>query len=528
MTELSRRSLLTGSAVGAAASLLPWGNADEALAAERARGVSHHDVAVIGAGFAGITAARDLHASGIDVILLEARDRVGGRTLNHKIDATHIVEVGGQWLGPEKNLPDRGLGDPANYPTDDAVTGQREIWKLARAMGVPRYKTYNDGLYVDYRRGVRSTYSGRIPTDTPAGALEAGEAILAIDRRSLTVPLDRPWAAANATEWDSMTVETWMKNGDSFSGMPFAGAKTSDGYHLLTLAVEAVFSAEPRDISMLHLLFYTHSAGSFGSLINTDKGAQMYRLHGGSQQIAIRAAHTLGHRLRLSSPVRAIEQNRHGVTVKGHGFAVHAKRVIVAIPPTLAGRIDYSPAMPALRDQLTQRIPMGTVIKVQCVYDTPFWREDGLAGQATSDKGPVRVTFDNTPPDATDKHGPGVMMGFIEGTDGRHALAMSHAERRRGVIDSFARYYGPKAKKPVAYVEKSWASEPFTRGCYAGYFPPGVWHDFGHLLRQPVGRIHWAGTETATVWTGYMDGAVRSGQRAAREVQAALHSTQRQ
>jgi monoamine oxidase len=522
MTELSRRNLLAGGTAGAAATLLPWVAADEVEAAP-ARGRLHADVVVVGAGFAGITAARELKAHGVDVLLLEARDRVGGRTLNHKIDSHHIVEVGGQWLGPEHDLPDRGLGDPVNYPTDDAVTGQSEIWKLARKMGVPRYATYNKGDYVDFRHGTRSTYSGRIPTDAPAGALEAAEAIIAIDKRCLSVPLDKPWTSADAMEWDSMTVETWMKYGDSFAGQPFAGVTSADGHHLLTLAVEAVFSAEPRDLSMLHLLFYTHSAGSFGSLINTDKGAQMYRLHGGSQTIAIRAAKTLGHRVHLSSPVREIEQAHHGVTVKGPGFTARAKRVIVAIPPTLAGRIHYSPAMPALRDQLTQRIPMGTVIKVQCVYDEPFWRQDGLAGQATSDKGPVRVTFDNSPPDATDKHGPGVMMGFIEGTDGRRALSMSHAERRHGVIESFVRYYGPKAKKVVEYVEKSWASEPFTRGCYAGYFPPGVWLDYGHALREPVGRIHWAGTETAEIWTGYMDGAVRSGERAATEVRRALH-----
>jgi monoamine oxidase len=273
---------------------------------------------------------------------------------------------------------------------------------------------------------------------------------------------------------------------------------------------------------MLHVLFYTHSAGSFGSLVNTNNGAQMYRLHGGSQLIAIRAAKTLGDRIRLSSPVREIEQTAHGVLVRGTGFEVAARRVIVAIPPTLAGRIEYRPLLPALRDQLTQRMPMGTVIKVQCVYDEPFWRADGLAGQATSDTGPVKITFDNSPPDATTHHGPGVLMGFIEASDGRKALSASAAERRQGVIDSFARYYGPKARKPTAYVEKSWAAEEWTRGCYAGYFGPGTWVDFGHALREPVGHIHWAGTETATVWTGYMDGAVRSGERAANEVRLAL------
>jgi monoamine oxidase len=522
MTNISRRQLLTGAAVGAAATALPW-TAEQPVSAAPARGSSTADVVVIGAGFAGISTARHLMAHGIDVVVLEARDRVGGRTLNHRIDSTHIVEVGGQWLGPDKNLPSRGLSDPADFPTDDAVTGQSYIWELAKAVGVARYPTYNIGKYVDYRDGHRATYSGRIPLDTPTGAVEAAEAILAIDNRCLTVPLDEPWRAANAAEWDAMTIRSWMDHGDTFTDLPFAGLLTKDGRQLVELAVESVFSAEPRDVSMLHALFYAHAAGSFGSLVNTNNGAQMYRLHGGSQLIAIRAAHELGERLRLSSPVHAIEQTARGVTVRGADFEVKASRVVVAIPPTLAGRIDYSPAMPALRDQLTQRMPMGTVIKVQCVYDEPFWRADGLAGQATSDTGPVKITFDNSPPDATTHHGPGVLIGFIEGSEGRRALSATPEDRRRGVVDSFARYYGPKARKPTAYVEKSWATEQWTRGCYAGYFGPGVWSDFGHALRAPVGRIHWAGTETATIWTGYMDGAVRSGERAADEVREALH-----
>ena len=505
---VSRRTLLGSGA--AAAVLLPL----EAAAGERAHGRLSADVVVVGAGFAGITAARELERRGHDVLVLEARDRVGGRVLNHRIDSRHVLEVGGQWFGPEHDVADRGVTDAANFPTNGFVRGQSQVWALARQMHVPTYRTYDTGQYVDYRGGTAARYSGRVPTDTPTGAVEAGEGILAIDKRAVTVPLSAPWTAANALEWDSMTVQSWMDHGDRFLPHPFAGIVTPDGRQLLELAVQAVFSCEPRDLSMLHLLFYVHSAGSLGSLLNTNLGAQMYRLVGGTQLVTQRAAATLA-RLRLSSPVRRIAQTSRGVTVSGDGFSVAAQRVVVAIPPALAGRIDYSPVMPALRDQLTQRMPMGTVIKVQCVYDEPFWRADGLAGQATSDTGPVRVTFDNTPPD---RGAPGVLMGFMEGTDGRRALALTPAQRRKATTDCFVRYFGPKAARVEQYVERSWASEEWSRGCYAGFFPPGVWTDYGHVLRAPVGRVHWAGTETATEWNGYMDGAVRSGQRVASEV----------
>jgi len=165
---------------------------------------------------------------------------------------------------------------------------------------------------------------------------------------------------------------------------------------------------------------------------------------------------------------------------------------------------------------------MGTVIKVQCVYDEPFWRAAGLAGQTTSDTGPVKITFDNSPPGATPPFG--VLMGFIEAADGRAWAARSKAARRRAVIDSFERYFGPRARRVQAYIEKSWADDPWSRGCYASYFTPGTWLDFGTALARPVGRVHWAGTETSPEWNGYLDGAVRSGERVAREVDRALAS----
>jgi len=199
------------------------------------------------------------------------------------------------------------------------------------------------------------------------------------------------------------------------------------------------------------------------------------------------------------------------------GTTVSARRAIAAISPTLCGRIAYDPPLPGQRDQLTQRMPQGAVVKCMAVYDEPFWRAAGLSGQATSERGPVKLTFDNSPPDGR----PGVLLGFLEGRQARRLGAVGADERRRAVVECFARYFGPRAAEPERYIERSWAEEEWSRGCYGGYFGPGGWTEYGSALREPVGRVHWAGTETAIEWMGYMDGAVRSGERAARDVLAA-------
>jgi monoamine oxidase len=229
-------------------------------------------------------------------------------------------------------------------------------------------------------------------------------------------------------------------------------------------------------------------------------------------------AERLGRRVILGAPARRIVQDARGVRVESDKLTVTGKRVIVTAPPAVSALIGYEPALPAMRAQLLQRFPAGTVYKCMAIYDEPFWRKDGLTGQATSDTGPCKITFDNTPPDAS----PGVMLGFIEGQEARRWEGRPAEERRKAVLECFARYYGDRARSPVAYVDKSWADEIWTRGCYGGYLPPGVWTDFGPHVRAPHGRIGWAGAETATIWNGYMDGAVRSGERAAKEAVAEL------
>jgi monoamine oxidase len=286
----------------------------------------------------------------------------------------------------------------------------------------------------------------------------------------------------------------------------------------MEMGIQAVWAADPEDVSLLHVLTYAHSGGGFESLLGTEEGAQQQRFVGGSQLVSLRMAEALGDAVVLEAPVRRIEHGPDHVRVHADGGSVAARSVVVAIPPALAGRIAYDPPLSGMRDQLTQRIPQGNVIKTMAVYERPFWREDGLSGIGTSDVGPTRAIFDNSPPSGS----PGVLLAFLEGRYAREWSRRSLEERRDAIVGTLARLFGPRAAKPERYIERSWADEEWTRGCYGAHMPTGAWTSYGHLLREPVGRIHWASAETADVWMGYMDGAVRSGERAARAVLADL------
>jgi monoamine oxidase len=288
--------------------------------------------------------------------------------------------------------------------------------------------------------------------------------------------------------------------------------------------IRGTLAAEARDASLLHALFYLRSAGGMALLIGTGGGAQERRFRQGAQTVSVRLAESLGDRIVLGAPAEVVRHGEGGVVVEAGGRALAGGRAILAggrailaVPPAVAGRIGYRPALPGWRNQLTQRVPMGSVIKVHALYEKPFWRDQGLSGFAVSDSGPVSAVYDDSPEDGS----PGVLVGFIEG---EHALTWARrgpADRRAGILARLTDFFGEPAGRPRELLERSWADEEYSGGCYAGYFPPGVWTSFGQALREPVGRLHWAGTETATVWTSFMEGAVQSGERAADEVLAA-------
>lgn len=503
---LSRRRFLgTGVAAGAAA--VTAGLPSDADAAKHRN--KHHkkskrhvrhtrtvDVAVVGAGFAGLTAARQLVRDGRSVCVLEARDRVGGRVWNLDIGNKEESERGGTFVGP----------------TQDRVIA------LADTFGIGRFNTYDEGQNIYYVDGARSLFSDTLPTGaaplSPGILADLATVIPALDDMAATVPPDAPWKAARAGEWDGQTFETWLNNNST----------SPEFRRLAATACRPIFGGEPREISLLFVLFYIASSGdeknvgTFERNFNTRGGAQMQRFIGGSQQIAHELHKRLGRRVVLKSPVSKILQSRRGVRVESKRLIVKAKQVIVAIPPVLSGQIHYSPDLPAERHALVNRFPQGTLLKAGVIYPTPFWRGQGLTGQALSLNGPINATFDDSPPDGS----PGVVFGFIGGDDARAFRKMPLSARRAAVVNNMVQFFGSQAASPVRYFETDWPGERWSRGGPVGILGPGTLTMYGDAIRKPVNRIHWAGTETSAYWNGYMDGAVRSGERAASEVIGAL------
>jgi monoamine oxidase len=494
--RLTRRGVLGAGAAGGAGLWLAGRGAPGARAAAAAAGKAPTavDVVVVGGGLAGLKTARDLVRAGRSVVVLEARDRVGGRTLNHDLGGGDVTEAGGQYVGPTQN----------------------RVLALARELGVGTYPGYSPGESVYIADGRAQRYTGDIPPDVQA-LPDLALLITRLDAMAAKVPVDAPWTAPDAEKLDGQTVETWIR------------ANTVNSARVLQL-VDLFFSpalgSRPADVSVLFMLATiagygdAQTPGTLERGIGSKGGAQDSRLTGGSQRLSLLMAADLGDRVVLNAPVARIAQDAGAVTVTtADGRAWQGRRAVVAIPPPLAVEIDWDPLLPAEHDALRRRMTLGTLAKCEAIYDEPFWRKAGLNGQALK-LGPAAVPamFDNTPPDGR----PGVLMGFMGGRAWRTWQTRPAAERRAAVLDDFAAAFGAQARSPVDYFEQDWVEERWTRGGPTSVLAPGTLVDFGRFLTQPVGAVHWAGTETAGYWNGYMDGAISSAERAAREVLAAL------
>ncbi|MEU8082088.1 FAD-dependent oxidoreductase [Micromonospora sp. NPDC049101] len=433
-------------------------------------------VVVVGAGFSGLAAALALSRAGAQVRVLEARDRVGGRVLTRWLPEVTQLDLGAQWIGPT----------------------QDRMYALVAEYGLAIFASASVGAPT-------LLWGGQRRAEPPA---QVGRVLGLLDEYAARLDPAAPWATPEAARWDRTTLGGWLAT-------TAADDDTAD--YLGRLLAGGLLATGADELSLLHLLFYLRSAGGTGPLLGMAGGAQQDRIVGGPAALAERMAAALPPgTLTLAAPVRAIEQTVDGATAWTDTGRVDGDAVVVALAPALAGRIRYDPPLPPLRDGLTQRMPMGSALKVHAVYPEPFWRADGRSGVATSSVGPLTETVDNSTPTSP----LGVLTGFSYSSDAAALRGMSPARRRQCLLEAFTSVVGPHAENPVDLVEYDWSAEEWTRGCFSGVLTPGTWRTYGPHLRTPVGRVHWAGTETATRWSGYLEGAVRAGERAAAEVLA--------
>ncbi|KAL7865904.1 hypothetical protein SRHO_G00111510 [Serrasalmus rhombeus] len=457
-----------------------------------------YDVIVIGGGISGLSAAKLLLESGLNPVVLEARDRVGGRTYTVQNKQTKWVDLGGAYVGPTQN----------------------RIFRLAKQYGVKTYKVNEEESLVHYVKGKSYPFKGPFPPVwNPLALMDYNNLWRTMDTMGREIPNEAPWRAPHAEEWDKMTMQEFFDK----------VCWTSAARRFATLFVNVNVTSEPHEVSALWFLWYVKQCGGTMRIFSTTNGGQERKFVGGSSQISECMARELGDRVKLQSAVCSIDQTGDMVVVKTVSEETYkAKYVIVAIPPGLNLKIHFNPELPPLRNQLIHRVPMGSVIKCMVYYRENFWRKKGYCGSMVieEEEAPIGLTLDDTKPDGTVP----AIMGFILARKSRKLAGLTKEERKKRICEIYARVLGSEeALHPIHYEEKNWCEEEYSGGCYTAYFPPGILTQFGKVLREPVGRLYFAGTETATEWSGYMEGAVQAGERASREILCAmgkLHSSQ--
>jgi monoamine oxidase len=491
-----------------------------AVGAALEAGEEVYDCVVVGGGVSGLVAARRLQDAQLSVLVLEARDRVGGRTYSAEVadgGDRRRVDLGGQWIGPSQRRI-------------SALVSELKLETCAQRGSKP-----SDGRSVGVIEGVRGEFSGIVPpvpslvpgVPSLLALLDVDAMLKGMDALSALVPVDRPWNAADAQRLDSQTALQWVES----------ATRTAAARELAGVFANMVLASELHEVSLLSFLWYIRCAGGSTPLLEMSpdlNGAQATKLVRGMQAVSDELVDRIGRRhVRLQCPVRRVLQRPDGLcevsyeareAARPGGSApyrrVMARRVVLALAPTLISRISIEPPLPPSRVQLQQRMPMGSAIKVHLHYATSWWREDGLCGFAVDTRGPVRAVFDASTSD--DAHH--ALVAFVAGAEARRWGERPLEERREAVVRHVGGIFArpADAAKLTGYAEMDWTREEFSGGCYVGVLPPGVLTAFGEALRRPVGRLHFAGTETATEWVGYIDGAVQAGERAADEVLAEL------
>jgi monoamine oxidase len=478
MSKLTRRQVVGGAG---SAILIGGAGIDSARAVPNTTSRLSADVCIVGAGFAGLAAAWRLKQAGASVVVLEATPRVGGRSYTVTLPDKTFVDWGGQWVGPTQDrfyalIKDMGA---ETYPSPNIGRAlQRSIVDPAR------YDRLDEALDEDY-----------------PGASTIKGVYAKLDALAESLDVNAPWTHKDAARLDSLTYAEWLRqNVDNEAARQFCGAE-----------VGSVPCASPEEISVLHLAWLLKACHGIGKLF---VDAQQDRIVGGTQPVARRIAQRLGGDVvKVREPVRRIEWTEQGALVQSDNIAVRARHVIIAIPPNLANGIEFEPSLPTNRVQVTQRWPQGLVIKVAMVYPAPFWRDDGLSGTSFDPLAVMSETADSSNPERVSKAG--ILTGFVYTDQARKISTLPDEDRRKLLLGEMVQRFGPKAATPVNYHESNWSMAPWTRGCFTGFLTPGATTLFGAAVRDPVGPLHWAGTETSTDWPSFIDGAIKSGERAA-------------
>lgn len=440
------------------------------------------DVVIVGAGAAGLTAANELRKAGLSVVVLEARDRVGGRLWTDVIDGA-MLEIGGQWVSPDQDA----------------------LKDTIRDLGLETFSRYREGdsVYVG-PDGEAKRFTGEmfpVSAETEAAIAEVTERL---DAMVAEIDPDRPWAHPKAAEWDSVSWDAWLRE------------QTDDDEAVRNLAFatgSAMLTKPTHTFSLLQSLLMAASAGSYSNLVDADFILDE-RVVGGLQQVPLLLAERLGDDVLLNQPVRTLEWGESGVTAITDELTVHARHAILALAPILYNRISFVPPLPRRQHQMHQHLSMGFVVKVHAVYDRPFWREQGLSGTAFSPYELSHEAYDNT------NHGDerGTLVGFVSDQHADDVFTLSAEERKQRILESLSHYYGPEAMNPVVYYESDWGSEEWTRGAYAASFDMGGLHRYGADLREAVGPISFACSDMAGAGYQHVDGAIRMGRLVASQI----------
>ena len=442
------------------------------------------DCAIIGAGLAGLVAAQYLVDRGLDVTVLEGRDRVGGRIENRILSDGGYVELGGQWIGPGFDALTEIIDDLGLNLIGLPAKGNLVVRLRGQALEVPS--------------------SEEAPALTPFEVSDLGQGLLRLRRLAERLRDDAAWRKSNEA-WLGQDLRRWVST----------NLRTQGAQRRFAEVYSAAFGPMPKGATLLEGLHQVNSGPDLETMLASNGGLHQKRVEGGMATVLEAMAARLGDTVRLDSEVAKVAYGERSATITlVNGEQIEARQVVVTLPPRLAVELDYDPPLPLWRKEAAEKVAPGNVIKAFLIYDHPFWRDRGFSGQSSADEGAVRVTFDTT----ADNSNRGHLMGFFEGADADSLSRRSVTLRERAFVDSVVRTFGETAARPVAYIERNWSTERLTGGCHGAHFSPGVWTTNGPLLAAPEGVVHWAGAEYATRFNGYMEGAVRSG----REVAAAV------